>query len=169
MNTYPVSQDAGGLRFAVIVARFNQLITVRLMESCVATLVECGAAAEDIDVVWVPGAFEIPQAARVAAECGRYDGVVTLGVVVRGGTPHFDYVCEGVTDGVREVMRQNDVPVAFGVLTTDDMDQAFARTGGSGGDKGKESALVVIEMARLLVRLREGSPGGASAAAGAAE
>ncbi len=158
------------MRFAVIVSRFNQLITVRLMESCVATLVECGAAPEEVDVVWVPGAFEIPQAARVAAESGRYDGIVTLGVVVRGGTPHFDYVCAGVTDGVREVMRQSDVPVAFGVLTTDDMDQAFARTGGSGGDKGKESALVVIEMARLLALLRKGSPdmaGGTSAAGGA--
>ncbi len=157
MRTYPASQDAGGLRFAVIVSRFNQLITVRLMESCVATLVECGAAPEDIDVAWVPGAFEITQAARVAAETGRYDGVVTLGVVVRGGTPHFDYVCAGVTDGVREVMRASEVPVAFGVLTTDDMDQAFARTGGSGGDKGKEAALVAIEMARLLTALRAGS------------
>lgn len=155
VRSYPTSQDAAGLRFALVVSRFNQLITVRLMESSVAALRECGARAEDIDVAWVPGAYEIPQAARVAAESGRYDGVITLGVIVRGGTPHFDYVCNGVTDGVREIMRGCDVPVAFGVLTTDDIDQALARTGGSGGDKGREAAFVAIEMANLLRALKD--------------
>ncbi len=154
VQSYPTSHDASGLRFAVVVSRFNQLITVRLMESCVASLEECGTRPEDIDVAWVPGAYEIPQAARVAAESGRYDGVITLGVIVRGGTPHFDYVCNGVTDGVREVMRACDVPVAFGVLTTDDMDQAFARTGGDGGDKGREAAFVAVEMANLLQAMK---------------
>jgi 6,7-dimethyl-8-ribityllumazine synthase len=153
-QSFPTSQDASNLRFAIVVSRFNQLITVRLMESCVATLEECGANTDDIDVAWVPGAFEIPQAARIAAESGRYDGVITLGVIVRGGTPHFDYVCNGVTDGVREVMRTCDVPIAFGVLTTDDIDQAFDRTGGSGGDKGREAAFVAIEMANLLRELK---------------
>jgi 6,7-dimethyl-8-ribityllumazine synthase len=138
-----------------VVSRFNQLITVRLLESCVAALQECGANAENIHIAWVPGAYEIPQAARIAAESGRYDGVITLGVIVRGGTPHFDYVCNGVTDGVREIMRTCDVPVAFGVLTTDDIEQALDRTGGSGGDKGREAAFVAIEMANLLRALKE--------------
>jgi len=158
VRTYPTSFEAAGLRFAVVVGRFNQLVTVRLLTSCVATLRECGAAQEDIHVAWVPGAFEIPQAARLAACSGRYDGVVALGVVIRGGTPHFDYVCRAVTDGVREVMRETSVPVAFGVLTTDDIDQAFERTGGSGGDKGRDVALAAIEMAHLLRRLEEGAP-----------
>ena len=97
--------------------------------------------------------FEIPQAARRLAESGRYDAIVTLGSVIRGGTPHFEYVCRGVTDGVREIMRESDVPVGFGVLTTDNIDQALARAGGSDGNKGGEVALAAVEMAGLLAGL----------------
>ena len=150
---YPSDLDATGLCFGVVVARFNHLISAALLEACRKTLVERGAREEEIDVAWVPGAFEIPQAARFMAESGRYSAVVTLGSVIRGGTPHFDYVCIGVTDGVREVMRDTGVPVAFGVLTTDDIDQALDRAGGAHGNKGADVALAAIEMARLAPAL----------------
>jgi 6,7-dimethyl-8-ribityllumazine synthase len=153
MKTYGSSVDACGLRFAVVVARFNHMICEKLLEGCNAELARRGADTDDIHVVWVPGAFEIPLAARALAESQRYDAIVALGAVIRGGTPHFDYVCSGVTDGVREVMRDTSVPVAFGVLTCDDADQALARAGGAGGNKGVEAALAAIEMARLVPRL----------------
>jgi 6,7-dimethyl-8-ribityllumazine synthase len=150
VGTYDSSDDASGLRFGVIVSRFNHLISVKLLEGCTAELCRHGASEDEIDIAWVPGAFEIPLAARAMANTGRYDGLVTLGSVIRGGTPHFEYVCRGVTDGVREVMRDTSVPVGFGVLTTDDVDQALARAGGDCGNKGEEAALASLEMARLL-------------------
>lgn len=134
----------------VVVARFNHLISARLLEGCVDELRTRGCDEAGIHVAWVPGAFEIPQAARALANTGRYDALIALGSVIRGGTPHFEYVCNGVTDGVRAVMRDTGVPVAFGVLTTDDVDQALDRTGGSHGNKGCEVARAAIEMARLL-------------------
>ncbi len=149
MKLRPSELEAGGLRFAVVVGRFNHLVGVRLLEGCVRELVRRGADEGDIEVVWVPGAFEIPQAARWLAATGAYAAVVTLGAVVRGGTPHFDYVCDGLTDGVREVMRDTGVPVAFGVLTTDDVEQALERAGGTEGNKGADVAAAAIEMARL--------------------
>lgn len=161
MNVYPSDLDAQGLRFGVVVSRFNHLVSTALLEGCERTLLERGAESEVIDVAWVPGAFEIPLAARVMAESGRYAAIVTLGSVIRGGTPHFDYVCNGVTDGVREVMRDTGVPVAFGVLTTDDIDQALARCGGDHGHKGEEVALAAIEMARLCAQLVDSPAGGA--------
>ena len=150
MKPFAIRRDATDLRIAVVVARFNHLITVRMLEGCVELLVERGAAHDAIDVAWVPGAFEIPQAARSLAVTGRYDAIVTLGVVIRGGTPHFDYVCRAVTDGVREIVRDTNVPVAFGLLTTDDTAQALARAGGEHGNKGAEAALAAIEMAHLV-------------------
>jgi len=153
VNTYESSEDASGLRFAVVVSRFNQLISVKLLDACSAELIRCGARREDIDVAWVPGAFEIPIVARALASSGRYDALVALGSVIRGGTPHFDYVCRGVTDGLREVMRDTALPVGFGVLTTDDVGQALARAGGEKGNKGEEAARAAIEMARLITHL----------------
>ena len=153
MKTYEASLDATRLRFAIVVGRFNHLISARLLEGCSAELARRGANDDDVHVAWVPGAFEIPLAARSLAASGRYDAIIALGVVIRGGTPHFDYVCRGVTDGVREVMRDTSVPVAFGVLTVDDVDQALERAGGEHGDKGAEAALAAIEMARLCPRL----------------
>jgi 6,7-dimethyl-8-ribityllumazine synthase len=153
VNQYESSEDASGLRFAVVVSRFNQMISVKLLDGCSAELIRCGTRAEDIDVAWVPGAFEIPIAARALASSGRYDALVALGSVIRGGTPHFDYVCRGVTDGLREVMRDTALPVGFGVLTTDDVGQALARAGGDHGNKGEEAARAAIEMARLMARL----------------
>jgi len=155
LKTFSVSHDAHGLRFAIVVARFNHLVCVRLLEGCVRTLEARGAGSDDLHVAWVPGAFELPLAARALASSGRYDAVVTLGAVIRGGTPHFDYVCQGVTDGVREAMQETGVPIAFGVLTTDDVEQALARAGGSDGNKGVDAALAALEMARLLESVRK--------------
>ncbi len=146
----------GSPRFAVVVSRFNHLVSVRLLEGATAELGRNGVSADDVHVAWVPGAFEIPQAARTLAETGRYAAIIALGAVIRGGTPHFDYVCQGVTDGVREVMRDTGVPVAFGVLTTDDVEQAIDRAGGEHGNKGREAAAVALEMTRLLPGLSLG-------------
>lgn len=150
MNCMTPSVDATGLRVAMVVSRFNHLISIRLIDGTREALVDHGLDPKDLTLFWVAGAFEIPQAARRFAESGRFDAIVTLGSVIRGGTPHFDYVCRGVTDGVREVMRASNVPVGFGVLTTDNIDQALARAGGSDGNKGGEVALAAVEMARLL-------------------
>lgn len=160
MRSYPADRDATGLRFGVVVSRFNHIVSARLLEGCVATLVERGGDPDDVHVAWVPGAFEIPLAAREMAASGRYDAVVTLGSVIRGGTPHFEYVCRAVTDGIRDVILATGVPVAFGVLTTDDVEQALARTGGAEGNKGGEAALAATEMARLR-RALAGPPKGA--------
>lgn len=156
MRLYESQLDAAQLRFAVVVSRFNHLVSVRLLEGCTAELTRRGAASEDVHVAWVPGAYELPLAARALASSGRYDAVVTLGVVIRGGTPHFEFVCRGVTDGVQAAMRDTGVPVAFGVLTTDDLEQALERAGGPHGNKGAEAALCAIEMARLLPRFAHG-------------
>ena len=155
MRSYPTRRDANGLRFAIVVSRFNHLISARLLAGCVRELVARGAESDALHVAWVPGAYEIPQAARTLAASGRYDAIVTLGAVIRGGTPHFDHVCRAVTDGVREVVRDTDVPVALGVLTTDDAAQALARAGGEHGDKGSEAALAALEMAHLARALRK--------------
>jgi 6,7-dimethyl-8-ribityllumazine synthase len=157
VKLFAAAADAPGAspRFAVVVSRFNHLVSVRLLEGCTAELARRGIAIDDVHVAWVPGAFEIPQAARALADTRRYDAIIALGVVIRGGTPHFDYVCRGVTDGVREVMRDTGIPVAFGVLTTDDVEQALDRAGGEHGNKGRDAAQVALEMARLLPALRE--------------
>ena len=157
MKTYESSQDATGLRFGVVVARFYDEIGKLLLDGCTGELIRRGASPDDIDVAWVPGAFEIPMAARAMASSGRYQAVVALGAVIRGETPHFDYVCRGVTDGLREIMRDTSVPVAFGVLTTNNSAQAMARCGGDHGHKGEECALVAIEMAHLKTSM-EGPP-----------
>lgn len=158
MRYYEASGDARGLRFAVVVARFNHLVCVRLLEGCTGELSRRGAEPDAVDVAWVPGAYEIPHAARSLAQSGRYDAVVTLGAVIEGGTPHFDFVCQGVTDGVREVVRDTGVPVAFGVLTTRTIDQALERTGGAEGNKGAEVAAAAVEMVQLCRQL-ETAPG----------
>jgi len=161
MMAHTPSIDATGLRVALVVSRFNHLISIRLIEGAREALLSHGLAARDLELFWVPGAFEIPQAARILAEGRRFDAIVTLGSVIRGGTPHFDYVCRGVTDGLREIMQRSKVPIGFGVLTTDDIDQALARAGGREGNKGSDVALASVEMARLLrgaLALEEGVP-----------
>ncbi len=157
MKVLNPSLDAGGLRIALVVSRFNHLISVRLIDGAREELLAHGLDPSDLTLIWVPGAFEIPLAARQLAKTGRFDAIVTLGSVIRGGTPHFEYVCRGVTDGVREVMFETGVPIGFGVLTTDDIDQALARAGGSDGNKGGEVALVAVEMACLRRELSVGA------------
>lgn len=158
MRSYPTRRDGSGLRIGIVVARFNHLISARLLEAAAEELERAGTKPEDVHVAWVPGAFEIPLAARALAQSGRYHAVVTLGAVIRGGTPHFDFVCRGVTDGLREVMQATGVPVAFGVLTTDDVEQALARAGGAGGNKGSEAVQAALEMAHLCPLLRSPPP-----------
>jgi 6,7-dimethyl-8-ribityllumazine synthase len=148
-----------------VVARFNHLISARLLEGAAEELARAGTRPEDVHVAWVPGAFEIPLAARAMAKSGRYHALVALGAVIRGGTPHFEYVCRGVTDGVREAMRETGVPIAFGVLTTDDAEQALERAGGAQGNKGAEAAQAALEMAHLCEALAAAPPPGESAKA----
>lgn len=144
---------AAGYRFALIVSRFNPAITDALRTGARAALAEAGAAPDDIEDFGVPGAFELPQAARCAAETGRFDAVVTLGCVIRGETPHFEYLSSAVAHGIMEAAGDTGVPIAFGVLTTDTDAQAAARAGAGRDNKGWEAAAAAIEMAGLFRRL----------------
>lgn len=146
--------DAGGRRFAVVAARFNAEVVDRLVSGAVDCLERHGAAREAIAVHRVPGAWELPVVAEVLAASGRYDGIVALGAVIRGGTPHFEFVAAGCTDGLARVAERHRLPVGFGVLTCDDQRQAEERAGGKAGNKGWEAALAVLETADLLARLR---------------
>jgi 6,7-dimethyl-8-ribityllumazine synthase len=140
------SGDARGLRFAIVVSRFNSDITGKLLEGARQALHE--AAAQTVDVFYVPGAFELPLAAKHLAE--SYDAIVALGAVIRGETPHFDYVAGEAARGLQQVALETGVPVSFGVLTTDTVEQAEARAGGSRGNKGHDAAMTAIEMARFI-------------------
>jgi len=148
--------DARGLRTAVLAARFNADITDRLLEGALAALREHGASDPDIEVVRVPGAWELPQAAARAVASGRFDAVVTLGCVVRGETPHFEFVCSHASLGLGAVARSADIPVVFGVLTTDDRAQAAARAGEGPDNKGFETAMAALEMVAVLRALEAG-------------
>jgi 6,7-dimethyl-8-ribityllumazine synthase len=150
--------DASAFRFAVIVSRFNETITGSLRDAAVAALKEAGAAADHVQVFAVPGAFEIPQAARAAAETGRFDAVVCLGCVIRGETPHFEYIASAVAHGITAAAGETGVPMAFGVLTTDTMEQASARSGPGADNKGREAAAAAIEMAALYKIMSGTSP-----------
>ncbi|MBF0184396.1 MAG: 6,7-dimethyl-8-ribityllumazine synthase [Magnetococcales bacterium] len=141
---------AGGLRVAIVLSRFNSFITDRLYEGAMDCLLRHGASAEAITLLRVPGAFEIPLAAQKAAHSGRFDAVICLGAVIRGSTPHFDYVAAEVTKGVASVSLASHLPIGFGVLTTDTIEQAVDRAGTKAGNKGWETALSVIEMVNLL-------------------
>jgi 6,7-dimethyl-8-ribityllumazine synthase len=147
---------AEGKRFGIVLARFNDFITDRLLGGAMDALQRSGARTEDIDVARVPGAFEIPLVARRMAASGRYDAVVCLGAVIRGATPHFDYVCAEAAKGVAKAGLDTDRPVIFGVLTTDTIEQAVERAGSKAGNKGWEAAMAAIEMANLLTTMEEG-------------
>lgn len=143
------SADGSGLRVAIVVARWNTFVTAKLLEGARSTLGDSGVAADDVTVAWVPGSFEVPLAAKWAAESGRFDAVICLGCVIRGETAHFEYVAGGAATGIGAVSLATGVPIVFGVLTTENVDQALARSGGSDGHKGEESARTAIEMANL--------------------
>lgn len=142
-----------GRRIAVCVSRFNEEITTKLLDGAVECLVRHGVKFEDIDVVWVPGAWELPAAAERLVASGRYDALVAVGAVIRGETPHFDYVAGAAATGLAAVQRDYGVPVGFGVITTNDDAQAEARAGGAHGNKGWDAALAALEMADLFAGL----------------
>jgi 6,7-dimethyl-8-ribityllumazine synthase len=145
--------DVRGSRFAIVAAKFNRAITDRLVDGALETLERHRVRPDAIDVVRVPGAFELPLAARRAA-AGKVAAVVTLGAVIRGGTPHFEYVCRECARGVMQVGLERDLPVVFGVLTTDTVEQALERAGGTMGNKGAEAVVAALEMVTLLKGLR---------------
>lgn len=142
--------DGKGLRVGIVVSRFNDLITSRLLDGALDRLRRSNVAEEEIDIYWVPGAFEVPKLARVMAESEKYDGIIALAAVIRGATPHFDVIANEVTKGVAKVNLDVDVPIAFGVITADTIDQAIERAGTKMGNKGAQAAETVIEMANLL-------------------
>ena len=149
----PSELDSAGARIAVVAARFNDGVVSRLLESALNTLAEHGVSRDEVTVVRVPGAFEIPVAARWLAHRGSVDAVLALGAVIRGDTPHFDYVSAEAARGVQSVSIETGVPVLFGILTCDDQAQADARAGGEHGNKGREAALAALEMISLRRRL----------------
>ena len=146
--------NAAGMRSALVVGRFNAFITERLLDGALDTIRRHGGDTDGADRIWVPGAFEIPLAVQAVVQTGRYDGVIALGAVIRGSTPHFDYVAGEVTKGVSQVSLSSGVPVAFGVLTTDTIEQAIERAGTKAGNKGAEAALAAIEMVDVIRRVR---------------
>ena len=146
--------DGAGLRVGIVVARFNEFVTNRLLEGALDTLRRHGVADEQIDVAWTPGSFEIPLVARRLAESGGYDVIVCLGAVIRGATPHFDYVSANMAAGIFRAGYESGVPVIFGVLTTNTVEEAVDRAGAKAGNKGRDAAAAAIEMADLLRQLR---------------
>jgi 6,7-dimethyl-8-ribityllumazine synthase len=160
MPEYIGDPNAAGRRFAVVTARFNESVTRPMADAAVDALVRHGALVDDVDVVWVPGAWELVAAARSLASSGRYDALVAIGAVVRGETPHFDFVAGEASRGLMQVVEDFDLPVGFGLLTTDDMAQAEARAGGAHGNKGWDAAMAALEMVDLLDRVGPAPAGG---------
>lgn len=144
---------AQGLRLAIVVSRFNDFITTRLLEGAVDAVVRSGGSENDIHVVKVPGSFELPLVAKGLARTKKYDGVICLGAVIRGSTPHFEHVASEVSKGLQHAMLETGVPVAFGVITADTLEQAIERAGSKHGNKGQQAALTVIEMANVMKQL----------------
>ena len=150
MKTLEGKLTAKNMKIAIVVARFNEFITSKLLSGCIDCLIRHEAADEELTVAWVPGAFEIPMAAKKLAESGKYDAVICLGAVIRGATPHFDYVCAEASKGIAQVSMQTGVPVAFGVLTTENIQQAVERAGTKAGNKGVDCAMTAMEMVNLF-------------------
>ena len=153
MAEFSGSPSGRGRRFAVVASRFNENVTQKLVDGALDAFVRHGAAADDVDVVWVPGAWELPAAVRRLLATERYDALVALGAVIRGDTPHFDYVAGAASRGLSDAAAAFETPVGFGLLTCDNMAQAEARAGGEHGNKGWDAALAALEMADLFDRL----------------
>ena len=153
MNIIQGNLIAQGLRVGIVASRFNEFIVSKLVGGAQDGLERHGVDTDRIDLVWVPGAFELPLAAKKMAQSGKYDAVLCLGAVIRGSTPHFDYVCAEVSKGVAHVGMDSEIPVIFGVLTTDTIEQAIERAGTKAGNKGFDAAVTAIEMANLLRQL----------------
>lgn len=150
MKTFQGKLVAKGLKFAIVVSRFNEALSTRLLEGALDTLRRHDASDDDIAVAWVPGSFEIPLVAKKLAQSGTYDAVICLGVVIRGETPHFEYVAQGASRGIAKVSLKTDVPVSLGIITADTVEQAVERAGGKAGNRGARAASSAIEMVNLL-------------------
>ena len=144
---------AKGFRFGLVVSRFNEFISGKLLTGALDALKRHEAREEDIEVIWVPGAFEIPLIAKKMVKSGRYDAVVCLGAVIRGDTPHFDYISSEVTKGIAQVGLETEIPVMFGIITSDTLEQAIERAGSKAGNKGWDAALGAIEMVNLIKKI----------------
>jgi 6,7-dimethyl-8-ribityllumazine synthase len=146
MKTITGSISGNDLKIAIVVARFNELVTNKLLNGAIDQLLQCGVLKDDITVIKVPGAFEIPRMTNIVSNSKKFDGVIALGAVVKGETKHFDYVCSQAANGIAESTRNSLAPVMFGILTTDNMDQALNRAGGKSGNKGSECAMDILEV-----------------------
>ncbi|NPB09079.1 MAG: 6,7-dimethyl-8-ribityllumazine synthase [Thermodesulfobacteria bacterium] len=142
-----------GLRFGIVVGRFNSFISKKLLEGALDALTRHGVDPARVEVVWVPGSFEIPLAAKKMASSGKYDALICLGTIIRGATPHFDYVAAEASKGIAQVMLETQVPISFGVLTTETIEQAIERAGTKAGNKGFDAAMAALEMANLIKKL----------------
>lgn len=147
--------DASGLRFAIVASRFNRMVGEKLVQGALDALARHGAADDQVHLAWVPGAMELPVAARAFAKSGKFDAVICIGTVIRGETPHFDYVCYGATRGIVEVALETGVPTLYGVLTCENLEQAMDRAGGKAGNKGWDAAVAAIETAALLKKVED--------------
>ena len=150
MNTFEGNLVAENIKIGIVVARFNEFITSKLLAGALDNLKRENVGEKDIEVAWVPGAFEIPLITKKLIDTGKYDAIITLGAVIRGSTPHFDYVCAEVSKGVAQLSLQNGIPVIFGVLTTNNIEEAIERAGTKAGNKGSEAAYGAIEMINLI-------------------
>ncbi len=157
IKTWEGDLSAAGLRLAIVVARFNSFVTERLLSGCLDALRRSGAKMADVELVKVPGSWEMPVIVRALAKKERFDAIICLGAVIRGDTPHFDYVAGQAAGGLARIAAETGIPVAFGVLTTNSMEQAVDRAGGKSGNKGFDAAMTAIEMANLLRNIGGGS------------
>ncbi len=153
MKKYEGELQAKALKFAIVVSRFNEFITNKLLDGAVDAILRHGASEQNIDIIKVPGSFEIPLAAKKIAEKKYYDAIICLGTIIRGATPHFEYIAAEAAKGIAAASLETGVPIAFGILTTDTIEQAVERAGSKSGNKGWDAALVAIEMAQLLKKL----------------
>ncbi len=155
MKTFEGKLIAQGLKFGVVVSRFNELVTSKLLDGALDCLKRHGAGEEDIEIFYCPGSFEIPLIAKKLAQTSKYDAIICLGAVIRGETPHFDYVASEVAKGIALVQLETGIPVTFGIVTADDVEQALNRAGLKNGNRGWDSALTAIEMANLLKQIKK--------------
>ena len=150
MRTFEGKFDGRNVKIAIVAGRFNEFITSKLIGGALDVLKRNDVSEENIDIAWVPGAFEIPLIAKKLANTGKYDAIITLGAVIKGSTPHFDYVCAEVSKGVAQISLQSELPVIFGVLTTNNIEEAIERAGTKAGNKGADAAFSAIEMINLI-------------------
>jgi len=150
MRTFEGKLVGKGLKFAIVVSRFNEVVTTRLLEGALDCLFRHDVQKEDVEIFWTPGSFEIPVTAKKLAQTGKYDAIICLGCLIRGDTPHFDFLSAEVTKGVAQVSLEHTLPVIFGILTADTLEQAFERSGAKQGNKGFQAALSALEMANLF-------------------